>query len=80
MPVTAAVMEVFKLDSLELDAPREDETAKTQFFVLVPSKTAVGEYTIHATVSWKGKAVQAHHIVHIGKAEREPSKPKASGK
>jgi hypothetical protein len=63
------------------DAPHEDETVKTQFFVDVPTTTTPGEYTVHATVSWKGKSAQAHRIVHIGKmAVSDTSKPKAGGK
>lgn len=64
----------------QFDAPREDGTIKTQFFVSVPTTVAEGEYNIHATVSWKGKSVQAHRLIHIGKAEAAPVKAKAAGK
>ncbi|MEP6755544.1 MAG: hypothetical protein ABJA67_08595 [Chthonomonadales bacterium] len=56
----------------EFTVPREDSTIKVPFYVTLPSTTAAGDYTINATIYWKGKSWKVRKNVKISRTTEVP--------
>ena len=56
----------------DFNVPREDSMIKVPFYVTLPSTTVAGDYTVNATIYWKGKSWKVRKNVKINRTTEAP--------